>query len=128
MKKVVLASLVLASLALAVHPAAEAQPASVLALTIVGGGGELSSGPFAVEFVSLAVNVAPTPISFEKGKLFVDGAKQVCSAISLVTDCSAATLTCADGTHEVVAGGAGTGSIDGNLVTGGFIRMHCVSH
>ena len=123
-------SIVLASLLLAIQPpAAEAQSAVTINMTTVGGGGQLSTGvPFAVEFLSLAVTTPSNPVALQKGKLLLDGVREKCTAISLVTDCSAATLTCADGPHDVVAGGAGTGSIDGSPVAEGFIRMHCFSH
>jgi len=120
-------SLVLASLLLAVQPVAADAPVTI-SLTVVGGGGELTnSSTVGVQFVSLALTNPARSVNIQRGNLVIDGVRTACSAISIVVPCSEATLTCTDGDHEVVAGGPGVGSVDGNLVAQGFIRMACFS-
>ncbi len=125
-------SIVLALLLLSLQPAvdAEAQVPVTINLTVVGGGGELSnSSTFGVQFISLELTNPARSLNIHRGNLVLNGARTSCSAISNVVNCSEATLTCANGTHDVVAGvpGVSLGSIDGVEVAQGFIHMTCFS-
>jgi len=120
-------SLVLLSVIGIVPPAAAAGPVS-MNMTVVTGGGELEGGSsLGTQFVSLALTNPGHPVTVDRGNLVVGGARQKCTAISNVTDCTSATLTCSDGDHDVVVGGPGQGSLDGVLLTQGSIRMVCLS-
>jgi len=123
-------SIVLASLLLAVQPVAAAEAPVTISLTVIGGGGELSnSSTFGVQFLSLGLTNPARTVNIQRGNLVLDGVRTSCSAISNVLSCSEATLTCANGTHDVVAGvpGVSLGSIDGVEVADGFIHMTCFS-
>lgn len=94
-------------------------------LTVVGGGGEVGTGHVGVQFVDLALTTPGRTFSIQRGNLVVDGVRRACTTMSNIVSCSSATLTCTDGEHDVVAGGPGVGSLDGNLLTQGNIHMTC---
>ena len=120
-------SLVLASLLVTVPVAAAGHV--TMDLTVVGGGGETVGGStVAVQFVALDLTNPARTFSIHRGNLVVDGVRTACTAISNV-DCSLKTLTvtCANGDHNVAAGGPGVGSIDEDPLTQGSIQMFCFS-
>ena len=120
-------SLVLASV-LVIVPVALAGPVT-MSLTVIGGGGEMVSGNTdAVQFMSLDLTNPGRTVSIHRGNLVINGARTACTAISNV-DCNLKTLTvsCANGDHDVVAGGPGVGSIDGDVLAQGSIQMFCLS-
>ena len=132
--------IVLASFLLSIAPAG-AQPLGMLplsgtlqlpgtlAVTLVGGAGQLDTGSFfGVKYVSIAWTISGHTVNEQKGSLSIDGERTPCTSISNIVNCAQATLSCVDGDHQVVTGGPGVGSIDGHVLTEGSIHMFCFAH
>jgi hypothetical protein len=130
MRSTLVAALALAGSLLVPPQAAVAAGNVSLNLVVVGGGGVLADDSrVSVNAILLTLDTPGKDVNISNGGLVVDGVRTKC-AIESSTNCSQATLSCADGSsHEVVAGvpGGAPGSVDGIDLAEGFITMKCVS-